>query len=392
MATVTELGGVVMPKIESAPHLAKIQSIEQSIPNASKGEQARLNYTLGCVAFVMGNVRDKALDAFSQAHALAIELQDRQMEALTLNGLSAAHDYVGLRHDAIREAKEAEQIALELGDETLQVLALQNQGHYCKEVGRHATALDLFRRVRDVGEKLGDRRLLMMGTAGIGRVTAMSQPDVADAYGRQAMVLAEELEDRYAFAVCLFNVTDWYVYRGEYAAALAAYDDLEKICAEIGDRCGVGRSLARRGQIYSLLHEYDRAWAYLNTALPAVLSTGDVEAELHTYLVMAHLYAVKGDIGRACDYYQRTLDKSLLTPDSACANFARRALEELMRGQLPQPGILPPRPINELLAERKTAILLNELEYVFQGYAPNPDRLYPTADRGFAPIMLVDSR
>lgn len=325
-----------------SPLLAGIQIHEQE-------SEARLKafdyFRAGARALAVGDVRTQALDAFDVMHKLATRIHDAELTALALVGLSATYDLLGRRHDSLSAARRAQRLARATGNERLEALALNAEAQFLKETGRNPEALALFRRVEETGRRLNDDRLVMAGLIGRGRTTAMHQFEAAVGAYQQATEIAQTLGDRVALAVCYNNLADWMIYGQKYEDAIRLREQSMAISQTLGSRIGVGRALIGIAKAETLLERYDRAWDFLRQGLPYILSTGDMEGELHAYLNLAHLYAREGDIPRACDYYQRTLDKSLEAPDSACATFAQAALELLCQGALPRPGILPERQV-----------------------------------------------
>lgn len=341
MNTSTETGGTTA--IQEKQRV--MQSLEAGLPQAEGQERAFLLYQLGSTALQTGDVEPRAIGAFSGLRDLAVVLGDARLEALAYNGLSAAHDAIGLRHESLREAIEAERLATAAGDQFVRALALNNQAQYYKETGENRTAFRLFKEIQDIGYATHDDRLVMAGYIGLGRTTSMAEADLAISYYEQALALGRSLGDTEGIATCLNNLADWMINTGRYAESITMREESERLSREIGDREGIGRSFIGRAKAHTLLGDYQQAWAFLNTGLPIVLRARDFEGELHSYLNLAHLYVRQGDIPRACDYYQQALDKSLGAPDHACAVFARRALDELAEGILPRPAILPPVPV-----------------------------------------------
>src|SRR3954451_18273954 len=92
-------GGVFMPtpSTTAPPNTATdlrtlLYSIEQTLPTVGEQEQVMLYYRLGSVAFLLGEVRTIAQEAFARMHGLAVQQGDKRAEALALNGLSCVED------------------------------------------------------------------------------------------------------------------------------------------------------------------------------------------------------------------------------------------------------------------------------------------------------------
>jgi tetratricopeptide (TPR) repeat protein len=337
--------GVAPVAGHAAARQARIAALEQDLALAAEDARIMLYYRLGCLALAVGEVRTRALDAFSRMRDLAVERGDERGEGLAQVGLACVLDLLGCRHDALSAALRAERLAEATGDQQLFGLALNQQGQFYKESGDNPRALALFERVQAIGIALDDKRLVLAGLIGRGRTTPMAEPAAAMGYYEQAITLAGALGDEETLSLCYNNLADWQINTGHYDEAIRLRETSLRISREYGDREGVGRALIGLGKAYTLLDDEPRAWDYLNRGLPVVVGVGDLEGELHTYLNLAHLFVRRADIPRAVDYYQRALEKSLADPDAACALFAQRALDQLAAGDVPRPAILPPAPL-----------------------------------------------
>jgi len=326
----------------AAARRARIAAIEHELTQAPEEAQGLLYYQLGCLALALGEVRTRALEAFTQMRELAVQQGEPRQEGLAQVGLACVLDLLGCRHEALGAALRAEHLATALGDQHLLALAFNQQAQFYKETGDNLHAFTLFGQVHAIGVALDDRRLVLAGLIGRGRTTSMAEPDTAIDYYEQAITLAGALGDEAALSLCYNNLADWRINTGRYAEAITLREECLRISQEIGYRGGIGRALIGLGKAYTLLEDEPRAWAYLNRGLPVVVGLGDLEGELHTYLNLAHLYVRRDDIPRAVDYYQRALEKSLAAPDAACARFAQQALDELAAENVPAPAILPP--------------------------------------------------
>jgi tetratricopeptide (TPR) repeat protein len=324
---------------------AQMSAIARALIGASDRQKVLLYYRLGCAAVVSGHIRDKAQEAFTLMHGLATQLHDKALESLALCGLSVVHDLIGQRQLSLECAQHAESLAERLGNQRLVALALNNQAQFFKETDRNPLAYSMFNRVALIGMRLGDERLVMGGHIGKGRATPIYDVEAATSHHEQAIMLAEKLGDRVALGICCNNLAEWKLYAGDATAAIALQEQSLAECQASGYRIGVGRALVGIARAETVLERPARAWPHLRKGLPLVLAMGDVEGEMHCFLTLAHLYVRKGDIPRACDYYQRVLARSLAAPDPLCAAFAQEGLEQLGRGELPQPGILPRVPV-----------------------------------------------
>lgn len=346
-----------------------IHSIADQLVHADGEEQARLYHRLGYVALHLGDVRTKALEAFTLMLERADRLEHAALQAMAHVGLSAVCDTLGQRHDALAHARQAAKLASAIADQRLLALALNAEAQFYKENGQNRRAHEIYQVIGQIGEELSDHQLCLMSKIGMGRTTSMAQAPVAIQHYEQAMVMAKLHGDEGAMVVCLNNLADWKINTGCYQEALEMRQECLQLSRKINSRIGVGRSLIGMAKAQTLLENYSEARTLLNKGLPAVMSAGDIEGELHSSLNLAYLAARNDDIPRACELYRQVLERSLAAPDHACAVFAQLALEQLASGEIPQPAILPPQPL--------TSAVLNDLETV-EMYRLRP--IYPTGD------------
>jgi tetratricopeptide (TPR) repeat protein len=360
---------------------ADVQRVVIAIGNAlmsatSPQERARLRHRLGYLALLVGDVRTKALEAFTMMRDGALAAHDRQLEALADNGLAIVYDFIGQRHQALQYAQEAEQIAEELGDQRMLALALNNQAQFYKENGQNQRAFELFKRVEAIGQALNDEQLVMGAYIGMGRTTSMAAAFTAIGHYEKAIEMAKAIGDEPALIVCYNNLSDWMINTGRYQEAIALREECLHLSRKLQSRPGIGRALIGMAKAYTLMGELDKARVLLNQGFPTVLSAGDLEGDLHSSLNLAYLYVQSGDIARAAELYRTTLERSLAAPDHACALFAQKALELLADGQIPAPAILPPSPVSQQIIVELTE---TELDAVVGGVT-DLRKVYPTGD------------
>ena len=250
---------------------------------------------------------------------------------------------MGTRHESLRLADEAEERPRRRRSDGL-AYALNNQAQYHKETGDNPRANTLFTHVYAISKALADERCACVASSAWAAPPRWSPQSGPWATTSRPSRWPKRWTNTRALGICYCNLADWKVFTGEYDAALDLYMRSADYAAAAGRQGRRGPHPDRPGASIRLRHDYDAAWAFLNTALPLLLSTADIEGELRAYLNIAHLYVVQGDISRACDYYQRTLDKSILAPNSSCMIFAQQALDQVANGPC-QPGIDAMEPI-----------------------------------------------
>lgn len=321
-----------------------INAIGLALPDASVRDAARLRHRLGYLALATGDVRGKAHEAFTLVLEGAVAAGDRALEALAHCGLSAVYDFVGERHESLKHAREGKRLAGELGDRRILAIALNAEAQFYKENGENRRAFELYRQMEAIGLDMGDEQLVMGAHIGMGRTAPMHEAAVGIRHYEEAIEIAKVMDDRATLALALNNLSDWMIYTGRYDEAVRLREGSLRLGKELGLRPDVGRSLIGLAKVQTLKGDLAAARELLDRGFPVVVSTGDLEGELHSQLNLAHLYVRGGDVPRGVELYRQVLERSLAAPDHACAVFAQRALDLLSEGELPAPGILPEEP------------------------------------------------
>ena len=334
-----------------------IEAIGRALPDADRGERARLRHRLGYVAFLVGDVRTKALEAFTLMRKDAIAAKDKGLEALALCGLAFAHDFLGERRVALKHARKAAKISEKVGDRRALALALNAEAQFLKENGENSRAKKLFQRMEKIGRELEDDQLVMGAKIGLGRTTKMAEVDTAIAYYEEAIGLAKSMGDQATLALLHNNLSDQLIYQGKLRESIEVREECLRIAEKHGLQPYKGRALIGMAKAYTLLGDLDKARELLDRGFPKVLAVGDLEGDLHSSLNLAYLYVQKGDIPGAAQLYRETLERSLAAPDHACAVFAEEALELLSQGDLPKPGIMPSPAVGDETKPKKKRLL-----------------------------------
>ena len=192
-----------------------INTIGQAMNQAGEQKAARLRHRLGYIAMIRGDVRTKAIEAFTLVQTSAERLQDARLEAMAHNGLAAAYDTIGERRQSLQHARTAAQFAQKAGDQRLLALALNHQAQFHKENGENRRAYELFQIIGEIGRQLQDDELLMGSEIGLGRTTSMAKAPTAVAHYERAIAMAKARGDEMALATCYNNLSDWKINMGE---------------------------------------------------------------------------------------------------------------------------------------------------------------------------------
>lgn len=227
------------------------------------------NLSLGRVLIKSGNPSD-ALAPLNQALSLAIQADNSEAEANTVQALGIAYNRTGQTDNALENFQESLAIKREIGDQRGAAASLS-------EIG------------------------LIQDLAGDAEAARVS-------YG-EAMDIRRDIGDDRGFAVLLNRVGDLELYQGNTDEALAKNREALRIQMEIGDEGSQASTLTSIGVIYDQRGEYSESLVYYQRALEIRERFGvprPIADSLHN---IAETYTYMGDYRKAQDNYLGALEK-----------------------------------------------------------------------------------
>lgn len=130
----------------------------------------------------------------------------------------------------------------------------------------------------------------------------------AGAFQREALTLAQKLNDRIGIATAVLNGAFVQRLSGDYQAALEPSTEALKLFRQLGDNHGIARALYQLGLVQQARSDYLQSRSYYLQSLAISEATGDLFQTARTYNAISEDYFGQGDLEKALDYALRSLE------------------------------------------------------------------------------------
>jgi signal transduction histidine kinase len=257
-----------------------------------------------------------------RALELAVRLRDRKAEAQARTLKAWLLTELGRMEAAIEDAIPALRLAETLGDPETLSLALNVVGivfWLCRQPDR---AIEFCTRSVRLARQIGDPIVIALWLINLGGAEAelayiardRGDGAIFDRAMQAALVLTEEAErlaaangDPWTLRLCLGNLAEYRVARGEYAEAKALLDRYATIVG--GDyKRSQEHYLYTLGQTLAHLGRLDEAREALLQAVAVAAITGNIDATVHAARHLADVYERQGEHAQALHWHRRFHD------------------------------------------------------------------------------------
>ena len=278
----------------------KAQAIAQSAGD-HRAEALAAMYK-GGAELALGDYQ-KALDDFTEAHAIWQTLGERKEEAALLYDFAAIYkDYLGDQEKAVAIYDEALKIWREVGDRRGEADLVYNVGLFYSRLGEYQKALDYYQQALALRRAVGDRLEESNTLNQIGTLY-YSFGDYQEAldYYQQVLSIVRKEGNRPRQAGLLNNIAQMYGLLGEREKAFEYFDQSVKLWRETGDRRGESDQLSNIAGSYEYQGDYEKALSYYNQALSLRRELGDRQKQVFTLVDLSQLYVKTGERQKALD-------------------------------------------------------------------------------------------
>jgi tetratricopeptide (TPR) repeat protein len=246
---------------------------------------------------------------YSQALALARDLDDRRIEADALWGLGQVERRVGEYGQAREYYTQALTLARNLGYQRAEADALRGLGHVERLVGEYGQAREYYTQALTLARNLGYQRVEVDALRGLGQVERLvGEYSRAREYYTEALTLSRHLGDRRAETEALWGLGEVDRLVGEYGQAREYHSQALTLARHLGYPPGEINALRELGEVERLVGEYDQAREYHSQALTLAQHLGYRHAEAETFWALGHLACNIGEHGQACELWRKALD------------------------------------------------------------------------------------
>jgi tetratricopeptide (TPR) repeat protein/class 3 adenylate cyclase len=219
---------------------------------------------------------------------------------------------VGLerREEALPYLLEAAGVFAQLRDSETEALIWSMIAGVHQEARNHAEAMAAWGKARMLRREANDLPGELEALEGLAQVTRrqVAEPSLALGYHREALELAEALEDQDAEGRLrnTLGILEWN--RGEYAQALQQYERAYALFHGLGDQVHAGLMLNSVGITLKALGRLDEARRRFEEAVTVHRQTGQRQLEGHALAALGDISTELGDTECAAEYYQQSLE------------------------------------------------------------------------------------
>ena len=214
---------------------------------------------IGRVEIKSGNPQ-KGLDPLDQARHIAIDLDNREQQALILQATGIAYKLMNKPAEALRNYEDSMAINQHLGQKRGVAASLEEIAQVQLSLGKPDDALKAYNDALKIRQDIGAKKeagdtLNDLGDFYLER----GQPDKALQMFKESLQIQRDAGDETNQALCLSNIGTAYLQKGENADALTYLQQALQIREKLNVPVDIAQTLGNLGSAYANLGQYDQA-------------------------------------------------------------------------------------------------------------------------------------
>ncbi|MBU4486058.1 MAG: tetratricopeptide repeat protein [Candidatus Delongbacteria bacterium] len=142
----------------------------------------------------------------------------------------------------------------------------------------------------------------------LGSLYENSLPESAIAIYKKALTISEEIRSKEFIAICLNNLGNSFLIKGNYDKAVEYYLKSLLKHEELGDRKGISKRFNNIGMVYWYQGDYNKTTEYFNKSLKISEQIGYKEGLGDTYINFGSFYQDTGNYSEAIIYFAKALE------------------------------------------------------------------------------------
>ena len=252
----------------------------------------------------LGEVQN-AVEAYSKALDICLEVGDRFEEAKILNNIGMAYYHLGDHVKALEYFYRSLSLKEEMNDAELLLRTLSNLGVVHEELGEHEKAIELYKQALLAGEEINDTQAISICLANLGLVYKQ-MGDTASSYShlRQALESTQKYGHKAIEATILNYLGTFHKDTGEHERALASYRDALAIIDATGHRILRCQALLGLGEVLHERGSNEQAAEHILRALRIAEETANVEYIVKAHWLLSLVHESQMDFARALGHYK----------------------------------------------------------------------------------------
>jgi tetratricopeptide (TPR) repeat protein/predicted Ser/Thr protein kinase len=265
-----ELGNLYLQNGEYDKARAEFKGVLQTDP-----KNIRALWSLGVVDNLTGNPQ-AALDSLTRGSSLAIQVDNREQQALILLSMGISYRLLNKPEEALRNYQDSIAINESIGQKRGVAAALNEMGLVQRTSGKPDAALASYDKalalLRDIGMK--DETANTLTNMG-GVYQDLGKFDQALEVYKQALQIQRETGDQSYESQCLDNIASVYLAMGDTDNAFTYSQQALQLREKLGVPGDIADTLESLSEAYTATGQYDQAMTALMRALELSRKVGD---------------------------------------------------------------------------------------------------------------------
>ncbi|HLZ55838.1 MAG TPA: tetratricopeptide repeat protein [Ktedonosporobacter sp.] len=295
--------------------------------------RARVLYGAGVMAQMHNNLA-LARKRLAESKRLAIEVGDRQTQALTAGMFAVLELHQGNYEAARKHAADGIEVIKETDDKWCRGMlhsiygkVESKQCHFDRAQTRYHVSLMLLQEVGDLRNQAD-----VMVNLGHNMRLQGKLRTAHFLYSRSSR-LFQEIDDRWSQATCLNGIGDILRLQGRYAEAQAHFEECLALTGALGNKQEQAVALTELGQLAIYQGDMQRATRCLKESLRLTREIGHTQGIALLLLSQGDLERIQGKSGKAASYYEQCLAMTRTLGDKVTMASALFGLGNMARIQ-----------------------------------------------------------
>ena len=251
---------------------------------------------------------DKALEIFTENLKQATELNNKQGEANSLNGVGLVHWRKSEEDIALEYYNRSYEVYDELGDKKGMGNLLNAIAIIYNNQGKRKEALEYYGRSLTIAEVLDDKIQMGRVLNNIGNVhTNKGDYELALDYQFRSLKVREEAGHNRGIGFGLGNIGRLYYLKGDYEQALDYQNRSLKVREKLGDKYGIALSLYNIGTIHKQIYEFEKALDIFLSSLNIATEIGQKGNLAYSQLKIGDIHRIKGENEKSIEFLGRSI-------------------------------------------------------------------------------------
>ncbi|MGD8441412.1 MAG: tetratricopeptide repeat protein, partial [Holophagae bacterium] len=282
------------------------QHLETAI--AADPGNATAQLAMGRVLIKSGSPQD-ALAPLNQALSLAIQADDAEAKANTLQALGIAYKFLGQTDEALDNYRESLAIKRDIGDRRGTAASLSEIAFLQAQAGETEAARTSYEEAIGIRREIGDDRGLALLLLRLGGLELdLGRIDDALRLSREALRLQMEIGDEVLQASTLNTIGMIYDLRGEYSESLLYYERALEIREKLGNPDDIAHALHNLAETNVALGNFKRSQDLYLRALEQRRQAADEIGAAYETFSLGRVDAATGRYGAARDAVTEALE------------------------------------------------------------------------------------